>query len=838
MQKYLFFLLILPWATFSQTTISGIVQNNRDKTPLPFANIITDSNYGTITDIEGKFELPSNIKFNTLTISYVGFQSVTVPFVSSKNFYAILLEERTEQLKGVVLTGGENPALRIIRNTIRNRKSNNPEKILNSYAFKAYNKLLVTADPKAINGAVDSIFDTKNNSRNFLRVDSSNYKFKRQIERSHLYLSEKISDYAYTASNGKRETVLASRMAGFKQPIYDILLLQIQSFSFYENKYTILGTEYVNPIASNALRVYDYKILDTVSQNSRDAYMIYYYPKKKGDVAGLEGVLYIDTETYAIQKAIAQLKAVIDIKASQTFEYRENEKVWFPINKEVKIKKGENDDGISLFGMALNFGSSPRVNDSTLTHTNDQNEVEFIQLISTEKNFEIQLNQPLKIRGKGLDIDLTEKAGQRDEAYWKKYRTDSITKRDRETYVVVDSIVDGAGLENSVAFIRKILDGYFPTKYIDFDLKFLIKYNDFEGFKPGIGIITNDEFSTKVRLFAYGIYGFRDEDFKYGGRASVRLDRFTDTWLGVSYIDDLGETANIPFNTDGRAFYVFEPRLFNITSFFKVKRISPFIEHDLTAKIKGKLQLNHSTIDPQFEYTFITDDAAFSNFNLTTGQLTFQWDPNNEYILTPQGKRTAKQAYPKLTLQATQSFDNVFGSDFNFTKFDFRAIHELVHLNGSATNFFVRAGIGFGDIPLTHLFSFSPNSSNDDTIFGRFSVADINSFETLFFNEFFADRYATFQVRHRFNRFKISKRFRPELVLASRAAFGSVENRERHLGIDFNTLEDGFYESGFELNKLFFGFGLSFFYRYGPNGLPDFEDNISLKFTFNFDFGF
>ena len=56
---------------------------------------------------------------------------------------------------------------------------------------------------------------------------------------------------------------------------------------------------------------------------------------------------------------------------------------------------------------------------------------------------------------------------------------------------------------------------------------------------------------------------------------------------------------------------------------------------------------------------------------------------------------------------------------------------------------------------------------------------------------------------------------------------------DRHQGIEFNTLEKLYSESGFEINKLFFGFGLSFAYRYGGYHLPNFEDNIAFKFTFN-----
>ena len=60
-----------------------------------------------------------------------------------------------------------------------------------------------------------------------------------------------------------------------------------------------------------------------------------------------------------------------------------------------------------------------------------------------------------------------------------------------------------------------------------------------------------------------------------------------------------------------------------------------------------------------------------------------------------------------------------------------------------------------------------------------------------------------------------------------------MQDTFRHEGISFNTLDKGFTESGIEINKLFFGFGLSFAYRYGACHLPSIEGNIAAKFTFN-----
>ena len=48
----------------------------------------------------------------------------------------------------------------------------------------------------------------------------------------------------------------------------------------------------------------------------------------------------------------------------------------------------------------------------------------------------------------------------------------------------------------------------------------------------------------------------------------------------------------------------------------------------------------------------------------------------------------------------------------------------------------------------------------------------------------------------------------------------------------------GYFESGVELNQMLRFFGLTAFYRYGPNQLSRFEDNIAIKLSFQINLGF
>jgi hypothetical protein len=382
-------------------------------------------------------------------------------------------------------------------------------------------------------------------------------------------------------------------------------------------------------------------------------------------------------------------------------------------------------------------------------------------------------------------------------------------------------------------FISNIGNGYFPTKYFNFDLRYLIKFNQYEGFRTGLGGITSDNFSENFRVNGYFVYGFTDQASKYSIGGGYRLNKSTNTWLNISYTDDLEETGSSKFLTDKRFFSFFEPRLLNIDLFHKHITKAVSIEHKISSHLLSETQLAISAIDPTYDYQFITNGEVFSNFTLSTAKVSLQWSPFSKFEFTNDGYKETIDGYPKFTSQLTKSFSNVFNSDFNFTKIDFRTIHEIRHNNQSFTSFTLVAGLALGETPLTHLYHAYPNNITKETILQRFSVAGLNSFETMFFNEFFSDRFSTFQFKHSFTPFKISERFQPQLVLISRHALGDMQTIEQHQGINFSTLNKLYSEAGFEINRLIFGFGLSFAYRYGGYHLPNFEDNLAFKFTFN-----
>ncbi len=829
--------LFFPLLLLGQTNLSGIIKDSKTKKSLAFATIITNTGIGEITDIEGKFKITSKNDITRLSISYVGYKTQKVNITSNKKYVTIFLEASNESLNEVVLIAKENPALQIIRNTIKNRDKNNISKALNSFKFTLYNKLLITANPDSISGTIDSVFIKKNNKLIFKKLDSSNYKFKKQIDRHHLYITEKVAEHTFQRGKNKKETILASRMAGFKNPIYEFLALDIESFSFYDEVYTLLGNNYVNPLAKNALKKYDYKILDTVYNNEGAAYMIHYIPKNKGKNLGLEGVLYIHDKSFALEKGIAELRGIVAVKAVQNFIYNNEHQIWFPDETIITIQKGKNKENVNLFGGTIKFTDSQPKNDS-IVNTKQKDFSDASYLISKSKNYQITINEPIKVINSASSIKIDDNASNRSEAYWNTYRTDSISIRGIEAYKVLDSLSKAEGAEKKLNIARKVLKGYFPTKYFDFDLSQLINFNNYEGFRLGFGGITNPDFSKILKLESYAAYGFKDKNIKYHLGAFIRLDKENNTWIGAGYTDDLHEAAKLDFLFDETSFSLINPRNLNIGQFYGYKNYTINLQHDIFPNLESKLELKQGSYDPKFTYQFISNGLVFSKYNLATATFAVKWTPFSKYMNTPIGKIPIKNGYPKITAQFAKSFDNVLDGNFSFNQFNFKFEHEINFLNKSSTSFLIQGGYIGGDAPLTHLYNATPNYSFANPWRKRINFSGTNAFETMAFNEFISDRYASFQARYNFNRFEISDKFKPGLSIISRFAIGTIDNSNQHFGVTFKKMNKGYLESGFVLNHLYKGFGISSFYRYGAYSNLKFSDNLAVKLTYVLSLGF
>jgi len=279
-------------SSYSQNLVQGKIIDSKTKRALAFVNIIFNDNpyFGTTTDIDGKFSFNSAVSTEKLTCSYVGYDKLEIDLSKQTNLSEILIELNPSQqvLNEVLVRASENPANRIIRQVTKNKDLNNPENI-SSFKYTSYNK-------NTYNFIVNDSLKSKDLKHH---MDSS-------LKGGHLFFSESVSERKFIKPDISEEVVLATKVSGFKNPSFSTISEDIQPFSFYKDYITILDINYLNPISKGSLKKYAFMIEDTLLQKLDTTFIISFKPRSKKNIEGLKGLLYINTNKYAIQNVIAE----------------------------------------------------------------------------------------------------------------------------------------------------------------------------------------------------------------------------------------------------------------------------------------------------------------------------------------------------------------------------------------------------------------------------------------------------------------------------------------------------------------------------------------------------
>lgn len=823
-------ILFLTLACQAQRQYTGIIRDEVSGKPLPFAGIFTDSGLEFRTDLDGKFALPSESTVVKLRVFSIGYETQEIALSDKAAFYKIALKpnpfkDEIEQRNRI--RGDE-----IIQKVISAKAHNDPQKKCRSFEFKSYNRLIISANPDSIHASIDSTAARKSFFRKNQSRDSSSYKFKEFISRRHLFQTERVSYFQFRGKELK-ENIMGTKMAGFKQPVHEILSVNLQSFSIYDEQYELFETSYKSPISKLFTSEYQFCLLDSTQIGERKSWLIHFKNKKNHKKTGLEGLLYIDAENYAVNKAVMRIKGLLDITGIHEFDYYPTENLWFPSKKAFKIVKGKNNYDLRILGETLSFDSGK--NESSLRKKEIS---DFTYLLSESKILDVAFNGTVFIRNPYQQIEIEKNAESRDEIFWNRYRTEKFDTKGRETYTYLDSIATIRNIEKKFTQGRKLLNGYVPFGYLDLDLRSLLSFNNFEGFRLGLGGKTSDLLSKQFRIEGYTAYGTKDDAFKYSAGISANVNHQTNSRIGVSFTDDIKELASSTFAIDKRNFKLYDPRPINLKTFYAYQSWRAYFETKAIPKTESIFQIILTDVQPLFDYIFSVNGKAYSQYNITVAQFALQWNPFSDYLQSENGRFEVKKRYPKFTLQYNQTLRNLWSNDFSYKKIDFRVEYEKNHLNGQKSSLLLESAYASGELPLTHAYNTSPNNLTNDRLIGRLTIAGKNSFETMYFNEFFSSEFVMIHLKHSFRRLEIHRKVKPEFVLVTRAVWGDMKNKERHLGPSFSTLDKGYYESGFEINQIYSGFGLVAFCRYGPYQLTRLEDNLAVKLSFVLNLGF
>jgi hypothetical protein len=818
-------------AAFAQQfTVKGKVIDSQTDKPLPFVNITADDERtGTATDIDGSFSLTLNAGTHQLNFSFIGYQKKTVTVNSNTSYIKVTMAETAAELQEVTIFPGENPAHRIIKKAIANKDKNNPEN-LPSFTYKTYSKFTATINADTANSGVDTIAQAANMDSLIAEMraetdtasDTGNFNIMALMQQQHLFMMETVTERRYLPPSRDNETVLATRTSGFKNPLFSLLITQLQSFSFYNDYITIAGEDFLNPITKGSTNRYFFLLEDTTYNSPEDTvYIISYRPKPNYGFKPLKGVVYINSADWAIQSVIAEPVENQGTRISIEQRYKPYAPhIWFPDQLSAVIHIG---------AMKINeYTPVARVR----TYLKD-----------------VKVGEDLAKKDiSRAQVTIDELAVTDADKILAQYRVDTLSAKEERTYTWLDSVSSAENLDRDLQILLTLAQGKIPFWIFDLDLNRLVAYNDYEGFRLGLGAHTNARFSRWFKVGGFLGYGFKDKVWKFGYDAEATLHKYTNLKLKVGYEFDIFESGGIDFiQRPTQGFFADNYRRLFIPQWDETSRYYTSLTFDPTPKTHVMIKAQRENRYTVGNYYFDAENEGgailengFNYFEVVTG---LRYSPKERYVEGPGfGKLAFDIGYPIVFLQYTRGIAGAFDSEFDYDKVDLRLEHRHKTLRLGESSIQVQGGAVLQDLPYSKMYVGTANGLNSNDFWKRsFMLADRNSFETMRFNEFLSDTYAQVMLRQDFKSLLFRREeFAPHIELVARAMWGTLRSPEKHYGLNSKAPDKGYYEAGLELNKLYsenlLSIGLGFYYRMGPYTLPTFQENFALKITSKYSF--
>jgi hypothetical protein len=790
----------------AQQQVQGRVLDARSQEPLAFVHILpAGARDGATTDIDGRFVVTLPQVPATLRFSYVGYQAMHVE-VTSPGPLVVNMQRATVELAVVDILPTENPAHRII-DRARSGKRTNDGMRQRSHRYTSYSKTVFTAE-------VDSTL--RSDSARMAALDTNGREALAFFESQYLFLMESATRKTFLPPSAEKEEVLAMRVSGLQDPSLLALAAQTRTFSIYDAQIGISRKQYLGPLAPGSTSKYLFLLQDTLYQGRDSVFVISYTPRSRTNFTGLKGLLYINTDGYAVQNVTAEAadrEEGFSIRFQQLHE-RVQGKAWFPVQLNAFIYL----DNVKV-GIGTPYGVSR-------TYLKD-----------IELDVEVARKE---VRGAELVMDRM--STRQPDSYWAALRVDSLDERELRTYHVIDSLGASVNLDRKLKWFAALATARVPVGPVDVLLDKVLRYNGYEGLRLGMGVASNERVSRHVSLGGYFGYGFKDEAWKYGGSLVVKPWYGRDPALQLFHENDVLESGGVSFEGPKPLITTESARMIYVDRMVQQERTGMQLAFRAGSALKIWLGAERELRVDRLGYRYaeeLGEGVTALRSSFLTGGLSFgmRFAFRERVARLPDREVGMGTKWPVLSVSAYKAFKGLFGGDLAPWRVN-ASLDKLFHLRLMGDlGVRLMAGIADPDAPYSYLYNLRGTNGRTNTGERTFLIAADNTFQTMLPNEFLADNYGALHVKHSFGTLLVKgKRFRPRPGVVYNAAVGGLRNPEAHRGLSFSTLTHPFLEGGVVVDGLFAGLGIGVYYRHGANAFEDALDNFAFKLTSTFSF--
>ncbi|QNJ97909.1 DUF5686 and carboxypeptidase-like regulatory domain-containing protein [Constantimarinum furrinae] len=795
---------------FSQTKVSGVV-NDAFGDPVAFANVIfKDSNEGTITNEDGRFYLESDETYSTLLFSFVGYATQEMELNQRATYdIKVILEEEAASLDEVVVFSGKtskknNPAIDILKKIWENRRENGVKKF-KQYQYDKYEKLefdLNTIDSGLIKSRVfkgmEFVFD---------QVDTSNVTGNTYLP---IFINEAYSKvYGDNILKEEKDVLEGNKNSGFNnnQTLIAFIKDLYKEYDVYDNYLKFFDKAFTSPLSTTGVDVYNYVLLDSAYRDNKWCYNIVYYPRRKNELT-FKGDFWVNDTTWAIKE--------INLQASKSANLNWVREVY--IEQEFDVLNDSiflitRDYFLSDFSFRKKEGARGIYGKRTTLFDN------YVFDIPKDKSFYSEQVDPYQYE-----------VYNRPDEFWEQRRMEQLSKDEKGVYKMLDTLKTVPRFKTLYNLGATLASGYYEMGNYDLGPVFSVfGFNEAEGLRIRLGGRTYFSQNDPWRLEVFGAYGFRDERFKYGLSAKWLLDRRTRLIVFAGNRKDVEQTgASLTNSNDVLGRSLASSSLISVGANDRLTRINLTTagfemepSKNLIFRVTGSYRTLRSATDT-FSLDYFDENGEIQS-RIQQPEIEFSVN------FTP-GKKTSGYGveqtiindgdYPTFFLGYSLGLQGVLGGDFEYKKL--QSLYTQPWNIGGLGRLYSTVEVGkiFDPVPLALL---SPVPGNQ-TYFSLY-----NSFTNLDYYEFVSDTYASVHLQHNFggrifSRIPWIRKFNLREVIGFRAVYGEIS--EENIAINASNIMyqapgDVYYEYSIGIGNIFKVFRIDFNFRGNYFNNPD-----------------
>ncbi|WP_308990771.1 DUF5686 family protein [Mariniflexile litorale] len=814
----------------AQTKVSGYVFDEYNQ-PVSFANVLfKGSTQGTITDENGKFYLESTDTWNTLIVSFLGYETLDIPLTKKVNYeLKFILKESAAELNQVFIVAGKqskknNPAIDLLRK-IWEHKRKNGLKHFKQYEYNKYEK--VEFDINTIDSALIKSKLFRGMEFVFNEVDTSGVTGKTYLP---IFINEAVSSvHGDNLIKKEKEILKGNKNSGFSdnQIIIDFVDDLYPDYDIYDNYLNFFDKGFVSPLSRTGINTYNYVLKDSAFIDSKWCYNIIYYPRRKNELT-FKGDFWVADTTYAIKEIklqaskSANINWVKEIYIEQEFEV---------LNDSIFLVK--RDYMMSDFAFNKKEKSRGVYGKRTTLYDNYKFDIE-----KNKKFYETEVYN--------YDKDVYD----RDDSFWSENRLEALNKDEKGVYKMLDTLKTVKKFKRLYNLGSILASGYVEFNELPLDYGPIFStfgFNEVEGMRLRAGGRTYFGKNDLWRLEGFLAYGFKDDKFKYGVSGKWLIDKKNRFIISGGNRRDVEQTgASLTTSTDVLGRSLASSSVVGTGSNDKLTSInltSVAVEMEPLRNLVFRVGASYRTLSsasPTFSLDYNTPTGVESDIKQYESTFSVSYFPKRKMTGFGVERLNANDDYASIFTQVSRGDKTLFSSDFDYTKVQFSYIQPwLVGGFGRLTTT-IEAGKTFGEVPLGLLSAIPGNQS-------YFSI--YNTFSQLDYYEFVSDTYTSLQLEHNFNgrffsRIPFLRKLNLREIVGIRGVWGDISDENITLNTTGNPNsipliapnQNMYYEYSFGVGNIFKVFRIDFNFR--GNYLDEVKNPNARKFGITGSFGF